>query len=50
MYLRLDVNYDNLIHIDVSREFLSQAAPGTMKRNIHDDITILVLNLQNQYQ
>jgi hypothetical protein len=32
----------------VSREFLTQAPPGTQKRNIHDDITILILNLQNQ--
>lgn len=34
----------------VSREFITQAPPGTMKRNIHDDITILVLSLQGQTQ
>jgi serine/threonine protein phosphatase PrpC len=32
----------------ISREFLTQAPPGPQKRNIHDDITILILNLQNQ--
>jgi serine/threonine protein phosphatase PrpC len=34
----------------VSREFLTQAPPGPQKRNIHDDITILILSLQNQAQ
>jgi serine/threonine protein phosphatase PrpC len=32
----------------ISREFLTQAPPGPQKRSIHDDITILILNLQNQ--
>jgi hypothetical protein len=32
----------------VSREFLTQAPPGPQKRSIHDDITILILDLHNQ--
>ncbi len=31
----------------LTRHFIAQLSPGDRKRSIHDDITILVLNLQN---
>lgn len=31
----------------LSREFLSECEPGTKKRSFADDITILVLDLEN---
>lgn len=34
----------------LTRHFIAQLSPGDRKRSIHDDITILVLNLQNQAQ
>lgn len=33
-----------------SREFLNNLEPGSQKRSIVDDITILVLNLEDQVQ
>jgi hypothetical protein len=37
-----------ILLIDISRDFIAQAAPGPVKRRIHDDITIVVLSLKNQ--
>jgi hypothetical protein len=34
----------------ISRQYIANISPGDRKRSIHDDITILILNLQNQAQ
>ena len=49
MYRLLDSALNNAAEEKgISRDYLAQLAPGSHKRSLVDDITIIVLNLQGQ--